>query len=213
MDMGIDDLLTGEGFDTSYSRRRARELLEQRGLTNPLKKRIHVDKVQQVHRILVEQLYRVCSNAECVGLAERQCDGRELVTVSSRSCRVCCGSNYEREIGKLCWGLEEHNKHHVLLIGGQRGQNRKIQIALEGKGVKCRTVDGVKDLQSRQLIKANVNWADVAVIRGGTCLPHTLSGSYKATAKGCTDVISLAHPGTIRMGRDVITDLSRMRKQ
>ncbi len=213
MDVGIDDLLAEKGFDTPSSRSKARELLEAMKLTNPRKKRIHVDKAKRVHTVLVERLYRVCSHPECMELARREAEGRELVAVLPRSCQVCHGRNHEREMAKLRWKLDEHGKHHVLVIGDEASQNRKLQAALEGNGVKCRFVDGAKDLQSRQLIKANVEWADLTVLRGGTRLPHRLSDSYKAAAKGRTEVIGLAHPGTIRMGRDVVTCLSRRHKR
>jgi len=96
---------------------------------------------------------------------------------------------------------------------GEAKKNRRLQAMLEGNGVKCRFVDGVKDLQPKQLIGANVQWADLTVLWSGTRLPHKLCNSYRAAARGRTEVISLAHPGMIRMGPDVTLCLSNRRKR
>ncbi|MFN7133660.1 MAG: hypothetical protein ACK4N5_16405, partial [Myxococcales bacterium] len=64
-DPEIPELLASLGFHGPAAQQRAREALEQAGLTHPGKKRISADKLTRVREELASTLVRTCSAPGC----------------------------------------------------------------------------------------------------------------------------------------------------
>jgi hypothetical protein len=116
-DFEIDGFLCSKGFDTAEARSAVRGRLEAAKLTRPGKSRIHRSKIDKVNHLLLNSLFRVCSDAECLEMAKALAQGRTVVHVSAQCCQVCRGSDNCRDVTRLNRCLEKCGKRNVIIVG------------------------------------------------------------------------------------------------
>ncbi len=111
------------------------------------------------------------------------------------------GSDVRQAAWRLSEVFRELNIERLLIVGGSPNYHSQLQ-ALFGDTLQLRLIDG----QARRNLKqarADVLWADLAVIWGGTILAHRLSELYTGDA-----VIMVPHRGIVGMMRQLREGLS-----
>ena len=205
-DLEIDGLLHEEGFDTPEARSEARRCLQTAKLTNPGKSRIHRSKIDTVNHLLLNSLFRVCSDAECLEMAKALAQGRTVVHVSAQCCQVCRGSDNCRDVTRLNRCLEKCGKLYVIIVGGTPTEHREIRALSRDSQVKYRFIDATKGNYDKTYIKAQSRKADMVIVWGSTPLPHKVSNIYKDVVPSGRR-ISVARRGISQMCRETIQSL------
>jgi hypothetical protein len=111
------------------------------------------------------------------------------------------GSDVRQAAWRLSEVFRDLNIERLLIVGGSPNYHIQLQ-ALFGETLQLRLIDG----QARRNLKqarADVLWADLAVIWGGTILAHRLSELYTGDS-----VILIPHRGIIGMMRQLRDGLS-----
>ncbi len=173
----IDQLLAAAGFDRPDAIARAREVLEQRGLTRAGKRAIATSKIPAVEAALSETLVRVCSDA-CLRLDRAGPDAaREAVRISPAACEVCGGSNNRRAAIECVRALQRKGVTRVVVVGGTATQQQALEDLLGGN-IELRFVDGTNASHSSREALANTRWAQLIIIWASTPLKHAVSDHY-----------------------------------
>jgi hypothetical protein len=175
----ISEFLTSEGFADAAER--AREVLEEAGLTNPRKQRLSLAKLDRASLVLREKLGRIC-HACSIAHPYALC-GREMVAVKQFHCEVCAGSNNRRAAQSAIRKLKEAGVRHVLVVGGWPRRLADLRQSLDDPALELRCVDGSSGVRPIASIEADLNWADVLVIWRKTPLNHSFSERYTTTAR------------------------------
>jgi hypothetical protein len=109
------------------------------------------------------------------------------------------------DVRQAAWTLSEVftdlNIERLLIVGGSPNYHIQLQ-ELFGGALQLRLIDG----QSRRNLKqarADVQWADLAVVWGGTILAHRLSDLYTGDS-----VLLIPHRGIVGMMRQLAESLS-----
>lgn len=174
MDLVIDDLLAQLGFRDAVSRARARAVLVEAGLTNAKKARIVEAKVARVRAVLAERFAVVCARARCRASAPAD----QIVVDASRpaDCAICRGSSNQNEVGRAVEALAASGLRRVVVVGGAPSTREELR-SLVGDRLELRLVEGTDRRTSRDA-SADLTWADLVVVWGGTELDHKVSKLY-----------------------------------
>jgi hypothetical protein len=174
-DPTIDDVLADLGYRTDELRHHARAALEAAGLTNGRKQRICSSKVEAAQQMLAAQLRLVCTRSECRTLAA---SSSQIVLDAARpiDCRVCGGSPNRAEVGRAVAALAGHRIHRVVIVGGSPATHEELHDLVDGR-LDLRLVSGT-DRHTARDAKADLLWADIVVVWGGTELHHKVSKLY-----------------------------------
>jgi len=205
-DFEIDGFLCRNGFDTAEARSEARDRLEAAKLTRPGKSRIHRSKVDTVNQLLLDSVYRVCNDGECLEMAKELAQGRTVVHVSSQCCQVCRGSDNCRDVTRLNLCLEKRGKRNVIIVGGTPTEHREIGNLSAGGPVKYRFIDATAGNYDKKRVKAQSRQADMVIVWGSTPLPHKVSNIYKDVVPSGRR-LSVARRGISQMCREIIQAL------
>jgi hypothetical protein len=174
-DKDIDVWLAAKGITPSDSRARARNALEEAGLTSPRKVRISEPKLPRAEQVLAERFYRVCAASACQQVARSS--GREPLAVEPRShCEHCGGSNNRRAEVSFLEVCQRHGVRRVVVVGGSPSVREELEEKL-GAQLELRMVDGT---ERRTAVKAqsDLEWGDMVLIWGATELHHKVSAHY-----------------------------------
>jgi hypothetical protein len=201
-DRPISEVLRELGFESDEQQQLARLVLEEAGLTRPGKVRISVGKLGRAVAQLDELLDRRCPS--CAPACGRT---RELVLVKASFCTNCGGSNIERALRRMDELCVRSGATRVLLVGGS--PTTREEFNRFAGGVELKLVDGVARRTSRQ-VRADVDWADVVCICGGTQLDHSLSGIYSRNPHPRTKLARSARRGAEAIA-DAVTEHLRLR--
>ncbi len=205
----IARLLAEEGFDTAEARDRAREVLEEAGLTRPGKSAIATEKLARARETLTARLVRVCDDEECrrlaATLASRE---RGPVAVRAVSCQVCGGSNNRRSAAAMAAKLRERGLKRLLVVGGSPSAHMELASLLEGRGIELRLVNAAEGTHSTRSARPDLEWARVMVVWGATPLPHKVSRLYTDAPPPGLRIVKLARRGIEALCREVLRSLS-----
>ena len=201
----ITEFLRSEGFADAASQRRAREILEAAGLTNPRKSAMDAAKLPRARALLEARVIRVCSK-DCRSLAT---PGREpLLVESATRCQVCLGSNNRRAALLLAADLRRAGGSKLLVVGGTPVNHHDLQQLLALGGVEARCIDGASSTPAQKEAWADSRWADLTVIWATTPLPHKVSLLYTNDPQGRTPV-TVARRGIEALCSELRTSLRR----
>ncbi len=175
MDVSLDELLADLGYRTESARRAARAALEAAGLTNARKQRIAAPKLPLVKATLDQSCVLVCERASCRDAAVAS--AKTIVAVAQATdCSVCGGSENRAAIDRAVDALARRGWRRVVVVGGSPGTHHDL-ADLVGDRFELRLVDGTERRTSREA-KADLAWADLVIIWGGTELDHKVSKLY-----------------------------------
>lgn len=174
-DLSVHDLLEEIGFG-GPNESKARAALEEAGLTRAGKQRIASRKREDVENTLRGRFALSCQRPGCQ--KEAQADpGREvLVAQRPADCEVCGGSDNRLAIDRLCQALSSKSVKRLVIVGGSPSA-RETLSSLVGARLQLRLVDGVAR-RTRADAQADLKWADLVVVWGGTMLDHKVSLLY-----------------------------------
>ncbi len=175
MDVPIDELLATLGFGAPEARRLARQVIEERGLTNPRKSRIATSKTDDVRAALAERLIPACVRDVCRADAART--GLLVVDAASPTdCAICHGSANRAELDRAIAEMLRAGLRRLVVVGGSPG-TREDLLRLVADRIEVRLVSGTDRRTSRDA-KADLAWANLVVIWGSTELDHKVSNLY-----------------------------------
>ncbi|MDP9237285.1 MAG: hypothetical protein M3P30_07810 [Chloroflexota bacterium] len=176
--INIEQFLSARGFDLPAASARAREVLEEQGLTHSGKQAFARTKLQSAERAIASALIRVCGDA-CLRLDRTGAGAaREAVTVSPQGCEICGGSNNRRAAIECVRMLLRRGIQHVVIVGGTDPQQHEVQQLFSGTGLEFRYVEGTKTSHTAKDALANKRWAQLVVIWAPTPLKHAVSNLY-----------------------------------
>ena len=176
-DVAIDEVLTSCGFRDSDARQQARAALERAGLTNPSKKRISGSKVGRVREILAEAFVISCSAPDCRSAASAARPTVVLMQAAGPSdCTQCRGSTNARAAAKFLQGCAAKRVRRVVLVGGSPSIRQELE-GLVRQSIELRAVDGT-GRRTKEQARADLEWADLVLIAGGSELKHRMSNHY-----------------------------------
>jgi hypothetical protein len=174
-DMAIDELLESLGYASCESRMLARKALVDAGLTNERKQRIAASKVEAVKAELRQRFAVVCLRDSCGAAAGSS--GRALIYCARPTdCSVCGGSANQAAIDGVIEQLRERKLHRLVVVGGSPATHEEV-LKLVGERLELRLISGT-DQRNSAAAKADLVWADLIVVWGGTQLDHKVSKLY-----------------------------------
>ncbi|HEX8437969.1 hypothetical protein [Archangium sp.] len=206
-DKDIDGWLAERGITSSDSRTRARNALEEAGLTSARKVRISEPKLPRAEQVLAERFFRVCTATECQQVA--RASGREPLPVELRShCEHCGGSNNRRAEVAFLEACERHGVNRVVVVGGSPAVREELEDKLGGR-IELRMVDGT-ERRTAGKAQSDLEWGDLVLVWGATELHHKVSSHY--TQPGTPHrhkVVHVARRGVAALLEAGITHLDR----
>lgn len=174
-DLAIDELLDRLGYGGERARVQARAALEAAGLTNPRKQRIASAKVAAVTAALAARFVRTCARTACRRAAAAA--GREIVEVAQpRDCETCGGQENSTEVERAIAALRERGLPRIVVVGGSPATHEELRRLITDR-LELRLVSGT-DRRNSTAAKADLAWADLVVVWGGTELDHKVSKLY-----------------------------------
>jgi len=202
--VNIDQFLRDRGFDTPEAARRAREVLQERGLTRAGKQAFAADKLVAAEAALAAALARVCGDA-CLRI-DRWVPGpaREAVRVMPRGCEICGGSNNRRAALECARALARKRVRRVVIVGGTAATQHELHELLAGSGLEIRYVDGTKASHSGKDALANTRWAQLIVIWGATPLRHAVSELYTSEPPPDGRILTVSRRGVEALCGEIV---------
>ncbi len=174
-DLSLEDLLADLGYRTIAARRLAVSALVEVGLTTGRKSRIVASKLDAVKATLADRFVLVCSRTSCRSDASRT--GKTLIHIARPTdCSICGGSANESSIDRAIAALASRGLLKLVVVGGSPTTQEKLRELVRDR-LELRLVPGT-DRRTSTDAKADLAWADVVVIWGGTQLDHTVSKLY-----------------------------------
>jgi hypothetical protein len=206
-DKDIDAWLAEKGITPPDSRTRARNALEEAGLTSARKVRISEPKLPRAEQVLAERFFRVCTATACQHVARGS--GRELLPVEPRShCEHCGGSNNRRAEVAFLDACQRHGVRRVVVVGGSPSVREELEAKL-GNQIELRMVDGT-ERRTAGKAQGDLEWGDLVLVWGATELHHKVSTHY--TQPGTPNrhkVVHVARRGVAALLEAGITHLER----
>lgn len=208
-DRDIDGWLAERGITLPEARARAREVLEEAGLTRPGKARMSEPKLERATELLDGRFFLVCADPACLQVA--RASGREPLRVEPRShCARCGGSaNRRAEVAFLetCRNL---GVRRVVVVGGSPAVREELEAKL-GSHIDLRMVDGTERRTSDRA-RSDLEWADLVLVWGATELHHKVSGHYTHGASvHHHKVVHVVRRGVAALLDEAIVHLQRTR--
>jgi len=190
-DRDIAEVLHGLGFVTPELAQRARQELETNGLTRPGKQRMAVAKITTMETLLRSRFSLACSSPVCEQAMRRARPAATLLRVpSTAQCEYCGGSDNRRAILRLAEACRRRGVSRVLVVGGSPALHGELTQS-RPDGLDLRLVSGTERRTSDRA-KADVEWAQMVLIWGGSELDHKVSSLYtsRPDARGKTVLVA-----------------------
>ncbi|MCB9833570.1 MAG: hypothetical protein H6807_13960 [Planctomycetes bacterium] len=179
-DIEKGDLLRQLGFASDHELLLAK--LEEAGLTNARKARIAASKTEAVATALAEAFIRVCTRGDCQERGRVVAKGRAVVKATApSSCDVCSGSAASPALKAMQKACAKVGWTRICVVGGSPNARREIE-STEAAPIEFRLVEGTK-ARTKKAAAADLAWADLVVIWGGTQLDHKVSKLYMGDPK------------------------------
>jgi hypothetical protein len=174
-DQAIDAWLAASGYGTPQSRAAARAELEAQGLTRAGKQRMSDEKLPRATEVLRAKFALHCTSPECTQWAKYS--GRTPVQCEPRTaCERCGGSENRRAEAELKEAFKRAGVKKLLVVGGSPSVREDLEEHL-GSEISLRLVDGT-ERRTFDRAKADLEWADVALVWGASELHHKVSMQY-----------------------------------
>ena len=157
----------------------AMEVLYQRGLTRPGKKRIALLKATAVEQAIREALVRACHKHMCTRKAATAAahSSRRVVRVPARYCDLCSGQDNRLAVDGMLQAMQTAHCTKLLVAGGSPGTLDALNTLVADR-CGLRVISG-QDRPSGKTGKERLAWADVVVIWASTEIPHKLTETLK----------------------------------
>lgn len=173
-DHDIAQLLASLGYGTPEAQQRARAHLEAQGLTRAGKTRISDEKLERVKASLSAKFAVVCANPQCATAVAR---GREIVhAIPQTACEHCGGSDNRKAFLRLEAAARRRNVSKLVVVGGSPSVREELR-AQAPVSWQLRLIDGTERRTSKDA-QADLDWADVVLVWGGSELDHKVSRLY-----------------------------------
>jgi len=190
-DHDIAELLGSLGFGSGADLGRARAHLEAEGLTHAGKKRISDEKAPRVKAALGSRFAVLCGTRACIEAAAR---GRELVLAQPATlCEHCGGSDNRKAFLRLESLAARRGVEKLVVVGGSPAVREELRAGAPEQW-KLRLVDGTARRTLRDA-QADLEWADLVLIWGGSELDHKVSKLYTEGLAHRRKVVQLARRG------------------
>lgn len=193
-----EDLYLDLGYRDGYDLIETR--LEKAGLTRPDKSGIAKEKKAVVAEVLAAHFIRVCTRGDCKAEAEKQGSRTRLAAASNSDCEICGGSINARAVDDMVEALNRAGLSRLCIVGGSPNARNELDSLVNGR-LDLRLVNGLKTRNST-LAKADLAWADLVVVWGGTQLDHKVSTLYTGPT-----VISLARRSIRDLAAEVVASV------
>ena len=179
-DVEINAWLLELGFGPGVARTAARASLEGASFTRAGRTRMSAQKLEPAAEHLRLHFALHCANPACLTTARGT--AKELLPAATKAhCPHCGGSDNTRAARDLVASCGAAGIHRLLVIGGSPSVREELRAAL-GTTLELRTVDGT-ERRTQERARADLEWADLVLLWGGTELDHKVSIHY-------------AHPGS-----------------
>lgn len=174
-DQAIDAWLTQRGYASAEARAAARSELEARGLTRAGKQRMSDEKLPRAAEALQAKFALHCLTPECTAWA--RASGRVPLACDPRThCERCGGSENRRAEAELKEAFRRAGVKRLLVVGGSPSVREDLTEHLGGE-IELRLVDGT-ERRTLDRARADLEWADVALVWGASELHHKVSLQY-----------------------------------
>lgn len=204
-DLVIDDVLAQLGFRDGESRRLARGALVDAGLTNPSKIRIRAEKLDRIQAVLRGRFVLICARATCRSAASM--DRVRIDAATPTDCSVCGGSANRCEMNRAVDALSSRGFRRIVVVGGSPSTQEELR-SLVANRIELRVVSGTDRRTSRDA-NADLAWANLVIIWGGTELDHKVSKLY--TGAKPENVVTCQRRGIAALAETII-EASRRRR-
>lgn len=211
-DYDIAELLTELGFLGTRAQTAARASLEAAGLTHSGKRRISAEKLDRVKEHLEASLARSCTDPACRAAVSRPRfrgdRSREIVTVDDpRGCEFCGGSDNRRAARRLVALARRNGIRRLCIVGGSPAVRTELEELLGGE-LELRLIDGT-ERRTQDRARADVEWADLVMVWGGSELDHKVSRHYTDQPASRRKLVQLARRGIAALLNAGIEHLER----
>jgi hypothetical protein len=164
------------GYSHPEAQAAALEVLIARGLTNPRKTRIAEFKRSGSREALSAELERLCERCS----QRPPPSGRRRVPVGEPSeCERCGGSPNKVAVEEAARLFRMRGLRRLLIVGGAPKVHQEFRD-LWPDDLELRIVPG-DERHNATDARAQLRWADLVIVAGGSILPHKISLLYTAT--------------------------------
>jgi hypothetical protein len=193
-DRDIAELLTSLGFVTPELKKTARDALEAASLTRAGKQRLSTEKVPVAEALLRERFFLACSSSICQGaLRKARPKAAGLTVPSTAVCEYCQGSDNHRALLRLAEACARARVRRILVVGGSPALHTEL-IHMKPAEWELRLVIGT-ERRTLDRAKADLDWAQLVLIWGGSELDHKVSTLYTTRADAKGKMVSIAKRG------------------
>lgn len=176
-DHDIDALLAELGFAVPDHVRAARAALEGASLTRPGKRRIAGEKRARVESLLRSRFALACRSPECqAALRAARAGAAILELLDAAGCEHCSGSDNRRSALRFAEACRHRGVRRVVVVGGSPSVHGDL-IRLTPPDLELRIVVGT-ERRTLDRARADVDWAQLVLIWGGSELDHKVSRLY-----------------------------------
>jgi hypothetical protein len=177
-DVDLDAFLQDEGFFAEEAKALARSALASAKLSQPRKQRMLASKVERARALFRDQRLRLCDDPGCAAVRAALFGiGAPAAVVERAWCDICQGSNNRRAALRLALRMRALGLARLLVVGGSDDSRAELERLL-GDYVELRLVVGAGVSRSLKDARADMSWAQVMAIWGGTELDHKVSNLY-----------------------------------
>lgn len=174
-DLVIDEVLASLGFRSEEALRLARAALIDARLTNASKQRIAARKLGAIRELLGDRFIILCTRCR-----DAASDDRVVIAAERPAdCAACGGSANDAAMRAAITALHERGLRKIAVVGGSPGTHDGLRTAVNDR-LDLRIVPGTERRNAHDA-KADLAWADLVVIWGGTELGHKVSKLYTDT--------------------------------
>jgi hypothetical protein len=174
-DQAIDAWLASKGYASAEAKAAARGELEAQGLTRAGKQRMSDEKLPRAEEMLRAKFALHCTTPECTAWA--RASGRLALQCEPRTaCERCGGSENRRAETELKEAFRRAGVKKFLVVGGSPSVREDLEEHL-GDDISLRLIDGT-ERRTLDRARADLEWADVALVWGASELHHKVSLQY-----------------------------------
>lgn len=171
------------------------DALAEAGLSSRGKRRISLEKRQRVGELLASKFLPVCHRGDCRARAPAMAGDLTIVEASSpEHCAVCGGSASAAAVEEMVAAWLKRGMRRLCIVGGSPEYRQQLTAMVAGR-IELRLIDGTV-ARTQKLASADLRWADLTVLWGGTQLDHKVSNLYNS-------------PTTIAVQRRSIQEVAR----
>lgn len=165
------------------------------GLSSRSKQRISLEKRHRVGELLAARFLPVCNRGDCRAQAPEVGGDLQVIEASApEHCAICGGSASAAAVEEMVRACARAGVRRICIVGGSPEYRRQLTALVAGR-LELRLIDGTVSRTQKQA-SADIQWAAVVVLWGGTQLDHKVSNLYPS-------------PRTIAVQRRSIQEVAR----